>query len=900
MGMMCAYGLVGTSPDIPPGSAPENIITSVKVEISIPSIPKVGEVFEATLTIYCKNDLEPDRLGRPGPDYKATFEGDVEIIAGREHVITGSLKKGETRTYKAKMLIKEAKKRIGIGGGIVTAKRPQFAQGANIEIFLIDPETGQYGTKKEYEGKLPVEYRYDPLVGTFTCSPSQNPAPIEENRRIIKMIKELEPLLNDSLALLLHSEQYRVGVPKGIAQWDSLNQRWIDKGVYEYYLKDGWFKALQEGKIEQWREGEKKKIESGWKGGRFNFFRLNNDRGGGDYTACLDTFYKTCDGVWKFKDHLYNKDQGLLTQADKKGIKQGRARVLTTYVSGGSTYRKLSHQCVTNDTGYFSVTIKLPSDATLAKAFAIIYPCGGGLDTTAPMISVSDSTPTSVWYNKDPLDTTLYVIKNMYYKDIYPNTLPVHFDSVYADTYPEVVQPQSGCINIYETYLHARTFMNPPPNWPLRVMWEPGYDGETRTNMRYPANNDTIWVTANASNYPDSSTDEWDDDILLHEFGHYVMKRYAQGPPTDSGGHAWPISYPEIPGIGYGEGWAEFFSCRARVGTGTDSLIVNTKKGIGAGAVYLWHNIENPWIESYPPPEYFQGGPWCEGAVAGVLWDIYDSHNEDPYPSYPWPGFPDTGLRDTLSMGINPIWDVFDHYDPVGEPTNCWTIFHFRSGWNYYNYDHAFALNQILLHHRIRDTIPAAPTGLSAKLILVDVRLYWHKNSEPDLQGYRVFRRDSTIMNPTPMWTSWALLVEKNTDTTHLDTTTVSGGKYRYRLTAFDSLGNESGYSDSVTIKVGAKGDIDKQQLFGLTKTIVRDVQSIEFFIPEGRKEVFVKVYDCCGRIVNKQRIHVGSNNLCEISLKNSRFDHLPSGVYFLSLETDKSDKIVEKFVIIK
>jgi hypothetical protein len=150
------------------------------------------------------------------------------------------------------------------------------------------------------------------------------------------------------------------------------------------------------------------------------------------------------------------------------------------------------------------------------------------------------------------------------------------------------------------------------------------------------------------------------------------------------------------------------------------------------------------------------------------------------------------------------------------------------------------------------------------------------------------------------MWTSWALLVEKNTDTTHLDTTTMSGGKYRYRLTAFDSLGNESGYSDSVSILVrGGKG-IDKQPLFGLTKTILRDIQDVEFFIPEGRKEVFVRVYDCCGRIVLKQQIHIERNNLCEISLKNSRINHLLSGVYFLSLETDKSDKIVEKFVVIK
>jgi len=442
--------------------------------------------------------------------------------------------------------------------------------------------------------------------------------------------------------------------------------------------------------------------------------------------------------------------------------------------------------------------------------------------------------------------------------------------------------------------------MSPAPTRPLRCLWEPGYNAWTGMDSLCL---DTVRINGNTA--LEGGTDEWDDDILLHEFGHYVMDYYARKPKSDTGVHYWEQDYLAKRGIGYGEGWAEFFSSRARVGSDMDSLIINTANGINGDSVYLWHSIENPWLGRGFDSTQFHGGQWCEGAVAGALWDVYDSKYELPYHSYPdylygvW--FPDTSLKDSLSMGIDEIWNVFDNYDPAGSAdTNCQNIFQFRSGWNYYNYDYASLLNQIFLHHRILDTIPAAPTGLSARSVLVDVRLYWHKNSEPDLQGYRVFRRDSTIMNPTPMWTSWALLVEKNTDTTHLDTTTVSGGKYRYRLTAFDSLGNESGYSDSVTIKVGAKGDTDKQPPFGLTKTIVRDVQSIEFFIPEGRKEVFVKVYDCCGRIVNKQRIHVGSSNLCEISLKNSRFDHLPSGVYFLSLETDKSDKIVEKFVIVK
>ncbi len=308
---------------------------------------------------------------------------------------------------------------------------------------------------------------------------------------------------------------------------------------------------------------------------------------------------------------------------------------------------------------------------------------------------------------------------------------------MYVDSFkPSVVlQPKSGAASISQTYLHARTFMNPPPTRPLRVMWEPGYGGYNGVTA---FRNDTIWVKA----VQDTNTDEWDDDVLLHEFGHYLMKHYAEIPPYVGGPHHWWDSIPDRPNLAYNEAWATLFSSRARVGSSIDSLFIDTGRGIGGGTTRLWVNIENPWIGSFFTPQQFQGGPKCEGSVCGSLLDICDSHSEIPYPSYPWPGFPDTALADTLTMGFDEIWNVFDHYDPPGTPTNCWTIFDFRSGWNYYNYGHQFALNQILLHHRIRDSIPAAPTGLTAQMENRYVRLYWHKNSEPDLKGYRVYRKN--------------------------------------------------------------------------------------------------------------------------------------------------------------
>ncbi|MEO0183134.1 MAG: T9SS type A sorting domain-containing protein [candidate division WOR-3 bacterium] len=868
----------------------------------IGGVPKVGESFEIVYRIKIKETqdwkLREDDLTR---DYVAIIRcappEAVEIL-GEDKFFFSGLPIGRTIEFRTRCRILKPVSWIYIDGDIDLAVQGKslgpVATSGDATLWLIDTETGQYGTREEYERGLSVEYRYDFVDGSFIGRYDQSRVSLAENRRIIKMMKELEPSLTDSLALLLHSEQYKVGVPKGTAKWDSLNQRWIDKGVYEYYLKDGWLKAVQDGRLMEWEENEKMKIQKEWKGGKgFNFFRIDNntppDLHGGDRLT------KTFDGYWKFKDHLYNKDQGLLADAIKKPVKNARARIYITYQISGVPYRYVSEQCITNENGYFSITTELPNSFELGKAFAVVYPAGGGPDTASPVINVSDPNPHQPSYKRDPLDPTLYVILNLYYKEFYPNSLLVHFDTVYADTYPAVGQPESGCLNIYETYLHARTFMSPPPGWPLRVMWEPGYDSATAYR------NDTIWVIGEPS-VPIEDTDEWDDDVLLHEFGHYLMDNYAEIPPNLNPNHRWYLSDSVYKNTAYTEGWPTFFSGRTRVNSGTDSLYVDNKK-IGSGSALLWRNIENPWLGSGFDTLQFQGGPWCEGAVAGALWDIYDSHNESPYHSYPsLPQFPDTGLYDTLTMGFNPIWDVFDNYNPPGEPTNCWTIFHFRSGWNALNYDHAYAVNEILLHHRIRDSIPAKPIGLSAAQVGNAVRLYWRKNLEFDLQGYRIYRRSKKefVIPPQP-WGSWVFLADKGSpnDTTHLDQAVQLGWRYRYKVTAYDSLGNESEYSDSVEIFVQFGINPDDIEMFSFCVPpliVMKGDLKICYSSVVNNQKVILKLYDICGRLVHKQDIVLkkGIDNEFVFSSKN-----LSSGVYFVQIQTKDYNKI-QKVVIVR
>jgi len=792
--------------------------------------PKVGETFEIVYRIKVKELADwSQRKDFLTQDYCAVIHVPSEAaeIIGKDKFFFTGLTIGESKEFRTLCRILKPWNWIQVSGRIELVYQGKLhgpvALKVGIDIYLVDLQTGQYGTREEYEGKLPVEYRYDPLVGTFTCSSSQNPAPVEENKAIIKMIKQLEPTLSDSEALLLHSEQYKVGVPKGVSKWDEKNQRWTEEKIFEYYLKDGWFKALRENNLNKWEQREKTRINREWKeDGSLNFFR---DRDNSYWDSTIDfCVAKTFYGHWHYKKHYYNKDQGLLGDAKRDTVKQCRARCLIRYTEGSNTYYSYFNQkCITNDSGYFFITINVNPNWTSCRVYPVLFPCGPDLNN--PVIDVSDPNITVPDFWKDPDDPTLYIMREDGTGKIRPftpdsNTLALGW--VWTDTFPLYTQPHSGCINIYETYLHARTFMEPPPSWPLRVLWEPGYDTITKYNY------DTIWVQGEPT-LPIQNTDEWDDDKLLHEFGHYLMDYYAEEPPGYNPDHQWYLSDSAYKNTAYTEGWPTFFSGRARVNSGTDSLYVDNS--YISGPVNLWRNIENPWLGSGYTPSAFQGGPWCEGSVCGVLWDIYDSYNEIPYPSYPdslygiW--FPDTALADTLSMGFDPIWNVFDHYDPAGTPTNCWTVFHFRSGWNAFNYGHPVALNQILLHHRIRDSIPGAPQGLHLLLENSYARLYWRKNPEPDLQGYRIYRRErATVLQ----WSLWSVIGE-SADTTYLDTTVQFGYTYEYKLTSFDSLGNESKFSDSSRVTLPCLSNSSLATAYNNASRVVRNPLSGEIFL---------------------------------------------------------------------
>ncbi len=89
---------------------------------------------------------------------------------------------------------------------------------------------------------------------------------------------------------------------------------------------------------------------------------------------------------------------------------------------------------------------------------------------------------------------------------------------------------------------------------------------------------------------------------------------------------------------------------------------------------------------------------------------------------------------------------------------------------------------------------PKAPTGLAAAVEGQAIKLYWFPNSEPDLRGYRVYRRKAQE--------EFRLLGEVDgAETSFADSTAARGVRYHYAVTAVDGATppNESAHSDEVS-----------------------------------------------------------------------------------------------------
>lgn len=166
--------------------------------------------------------------------------------------------------------------------------------------------------------------------------------------------------------------------------------------------------------------------------------------------------------------------------------------------------------------------------------------------------------------------------------------------------------------------------------------WEPDSSDGTYYDDRL----DAIFILGERSD-----SDEYDDAVVAHEYGHFAMRHFSDDDSL-GGEHRISDNAQDIR-LSWSEGWGNFFSSAVR----NSPLYVDT-----AGGATFSFEMEGYTSPNFPLPFPHPGSlsartvyTTSEVAIAGVLWDIYD----------PAAAVSDLAEgHDRLDLGFGPIWQT--------------------------------------------------------------------------------------------------------------------------------------------------------------------------------------------------------------------------------------------------
>lgn len=178
-------------------------------------------------------------------------------------------------------------------------------------------------------------------------------------------------------------------------------------------------------------------------------------------------------------------------------------------------------------------------------------------------------------------------------------------------------------------YTATQTILGVAPvaNFPtLTVDWATSNPGG---QTFFSSGNQRIVLSATAS----EDTDEFDQHVIAHEFGHYIEFNFSR---ADNIGGSHGIGDKLDMRVAFGEGFGYAFAGIVLKDPVARDSFVN-------GGLQISSNFN---IEANPPLSGNGGnfGCWCsESSVWSILWDLYDNAAEP---------------NDNIALGFQPIWSV--------------------------------------------------------------------------------------------------------------------------------------------------------------------------------------------------------------------------------------------------
>lgn len=131
-------------------------------------------------------------------------------------------------------------------------------------------------------------------------------------------------------------------------------------------------------------------------------------------------------------------------------------------------------------------------------------------------------------------------------------------------------------------------------------------------------------------------TDEFDQHVIAHEFGHYIEYNFSR---ADNIGGSHGLGDKLDLRVAFGEGFGYAFAAIVlKDPVARDSFVS------GNNQVSSTFNVETNPATNAPGSPSGNYGCWCsESTVWSVLWDLYDGNAD---------------TNDTVALGFKPMWDV--------------------------------------------------------------------------------------------------------------------------------------------------------------------------------------------------------------------------------------------------
>ena len=188
----------------------------------------------------------------------------------------------------------------------------------------------------------------------------------------------------------------------------------------------------------------------------------------------------------------------------------------------------------------------------------------------------------------------------------------------------------------------------------------------------------------------------------------------------------------------------------------------------------------------------------------------------------------------------------------------------------------------------------AAYVFLALVFLNSTVIVQWSPNHESDLAGYKVYYGTASR--------SYSQITPVGLNTTCQISDLESGNEYFFAVTAYDSAGNESQFSNEVSILISEDDTNletkDDMNVYNFPNPFNPQKQSTQIrYYLQNRENVTITIYDVGGitiRTLSKKELKIAGEHVEDIwDGKDESGNYVPNGIYYAKVTSESLDHYI-------